>query len=136
MWTSRTVSSGAWANVGGVYRSLMLLTLFLLELCALAALSWAGFSLNAPLGVRIALGVGLPLLGAVVWGLFAAPRAKVRLSPGAVTTVKVIVYGAATLALFAIGHELLAVAFPVVVLLVTGLIKAGKLDEGLHDQSS
>src|SRR5262245_49641962 len=124
MWTSRTALSGVWSNVCGVYRSLMLLTLFLLELCALAALSWAGFSLNAPLGVRIALGVGLPLVGAVVWGLFAAPRAKFKLPPGAVTTVKIIVYGAATLALFAIGHELLAIAYPLAVLLVTGLIRA------------
>jgi hypothetical protein len=114
----------------------MLFILFLLELCALVALSWAGFAVQAPLGVRIAFGVGLPLVAAVAWGLFAAPRAKYKVAPGVVTTVKVLVYGAATLAIFALGHERLALAYPLAVAAVTGLIRTGKPDDGVREPHS
>lgn len=111
----------------------MLFILFLLELCALVALSWAGFAVQAPAGVRIAFGVGLPLVAAVAWGLFAAPRAKYKVPPGAVTTIKVIVYGAATLAIFALGHERLALAYPLAVAAVSALVRASRLDEGMRE---
>jgi hypothetical protein len=116
-----------------VYKAIMLLLVFLLELCALVALGWAGFALDASLGVRIAVGVGLPLVAAVAWGLFAAPRARIKLPPAGVTAVKVLVFGTATLALFAIGHELLAAVFALVVLVVHGLVRAGDLDAGMRE---
>ena len=43
---------------------------FFLELCALAALGYWGFVTGEGLPARIGLGVGAPLLAAVLWGAF------------------------------------------------------------------
>ena len=48
---------------------------FLLELCLLAALGYWGFRLDHGWLIRIAAGLGAPLLAAVVWGTFVAPKA-------------------------------------------------------------
>src|SRR5258706_4542265 len=48
---------------------------FLLELAALAALAAWGFAVGDGGLAKAALAIGAPLLAAVVWGLFAAPRA-------------------------------------------------------------
>ncbi len=48
---------------------------FLLELAALAALAYWGFSEYDGVAA-VLLGVGAPLLAAVVWGLFVSPKAK------------------------------------------------------------
>ena len=50
---------------------------FALELCALAALGYWGFSVGGGPGAKAVLGIGAPLCAAVLWGLFAAPRAPV-----------------------------------------------------------
>jgi hypothetical protein len=54
---------------------------FLLELCALVALGYWGFKTGGGLITKLALGIGAPLLAAVVWGTFLAPRAAVP-TPG------------------------------------------------------
>jgi hypothetical protein len=87
---------------------------FVLELCALAALGLWGFSVGDGPVIRTALGLGTPLCAAVLWGLFAAPRAPVSLPLLGIGT-KVLVFGSATLALYATGHLTLAVIFALVV---------------------
>jgi hypothetical protein len=47
---------------------------FVLELAALAGLSYAGVRLADGTFAEVLLGVGTPLLAGVVWGLFVAPR--------------------------------------------------------------
>jgi hypothetical protein len=90
---------------------------FVLEIAALAALGWRGFAHDG--FIRVVLGLGTPLLAAVIWGLFAAPKATVRLPLPAVLAVKAVVFGAAALALYAVGHPVLAAVFAVVVVLNT-----------------
>lgn len=51
---------------------------FLVELCALATLAYWGFTLDAPIAVRVVLGVATPLIAAIAWEAYVAPR--VRLS--------------------------------------------------------
>lgn len=88
------------------------------ELAALAALAYWGFSVAGPTAVRVLLGVGLPVAAAVLWGLFAAPRALVRRTPLVVAT-KVLVLGGAALALVLRGNWILAA-----LLAVAGLLGA------------
>ena len=83
---------------------------FLLELAALAILCWWGFATGP-----FVLGIGAPVLAAVVWGLFAAPRARFSLPRFGVLTVKVLVFGAATAALAALGLPIPAAVFAVIV---------------------
>ncbi len=61
---------------------------------------------------KAALGIGAPLLAAVLWGLFAPPRAPVS-SPPLRLGVQAAVFGSAALALYATGHGSLASVFAV-----------------------
>jgi hypothetical protein len=89
---------------------------FLSELAALAALAWWGWTVPDSTGLRIVLAVGAPLVAAVLWGVFAAPRAPVRVRALAVL-VKVLVFGAGALALLAIGHPWVGVVLALVAVL-------------------
>ena len=81
---------------------------FLLELCALAALGYWGFRTGQGMPAKLALGVGTPLLAAVVWGVFVAPRASVRVPTAVWLLLQVLVFGAAVAGLVAAGHPRLA----------------------------
>ena len=85
---------------------------FFSELVALAVLAVWGWSAGGTTPVRLALAVGIPLVAAVLWGLFAAHRAPVRL-PVLVVLVKVLVLGGAAAALAALGQPVWAVVFGV-----------------------
>lgn len=87
---------------------------FVLELCALAALGYWGVRTGGGPVAKAALGVGTPLLAAVLWGLFAAPRAPVSL-PLLRLGVQLAVFGSAGAALYATGHRVLAAAFVLLV---------------------
>lgn len=52
---------------------------FLLELCILVALGYWGFKTRAGWAVKIGLGIGGPLVVAVVWEIFLAPNSSIRL---------------------------------------------------------
>ncbi|MDP8946919.1 MAG: YrdB family protein [Actinomycetota bacterium] len=54
---------------------------FLLELCAPGALGYWGFKTGNATITKIVLGVGIPLVAAVMWRMFVSPRAPVQL-PG------------------------------------------------------
>ena len=82
---------------------------FLAELAALAALAYGGWRIPGPTGLRVVLAVAAPTGAAVLWGLFAAPRAP-RRSPGPALAVKVLVFGSAVLVLALTGHGWLALA--------------------------
>jgi len=53
---------------------------FVLELCLLAALGYWGFQLEQGWLLQIMVGIGSPLLVAVIWGMFVAPKAAHLLS--------------------------------------------------------
>jgi hypothetical protein len=79
-----------------VFRWTNLTLAFVLELCALAVLGLWGFSVGGGPVTKTALGIGAPLCAAVLWGLFAAPRAPVSV-PLVRFGTKVLVFGSATL---------------------------------------
>lgn len=99
---------------------------FLLELAMLAALAWWGAQIGTSLVTRVLLGVGAPLAAAVAWGLFASPRARIRLPMTGVLAVKVLAFGAAVAAVYALGRHWLAICFAVVALLNTGIAAADR----------
>jgi hypothetical protein len=75
---------------------------FLLELTALGIFGWWGATRGRSAASAVLLGAAAPLVAAVVWGLFAAPKARVRLPMIGVLVVKALVFGAATAALSAL----------------------------------
>jgi hypothetical protein len=106
--------SSAWQGVN-------LALAFILEICALVALAyWGVWAADSTAG-KIALGIGAPLVAAILWGLFAAPRALFSRS-WLRLLVKVIVFGAAVVALYATGHHALAIIFAIVVIINSVLL--------------
>jgi hypothetical protein len=96
-------SSGYWLGA---------LLAFAAELGSLAGLALWGFTVPSGGTARALLGAGLPLAAAVLWGLFAAPRAVVRRT-ALVVAVKLAVHGGAVAALVAAGHPWLGGALGV-----------------------
>lgn len=84
---------------------------FLLELAALGALGYWGYQTGSGTFSRIALAIGAPLLAAVVWGLFVAPKATFATGGALRLGLQLLVFGAAALALANAGQETLAIAF-------------------------
>jgi hypothetical protein len=99
---------------------------FLLELCALAAFAWWGYQTGQGTLAQIALAVGAPLVVAVFWGLFVAPRAVFPLPPLRRSLLALVVFGAAFVALFVTGQTALAWIFLVAAILNRILILAWK----------
>ncbi|MFI5660050.1 YrdB family protein [Streptomyces sp. NPDC051684] len=79
---------------------------FLLELLALGLLAWWGMTRDIGWAGSLALAVAAPLGAAVLWGMFAAPKARFRIPHAAQLGVKAVVFGAAALALLVLGHRL------------------------------
>jgi hypothetical protein len=82
---------------------------FLLELCALAAVGWWGWT------VHPAAGVVLPIVVAAVWGAFVAPKARYRVPRFAWYAIQVVIFGAAALALGAVWSVAAGIAFALLV---------------------
>lgn len=82
----------------------------LLELVALVALGVGGWAAGGLLAA-----VALPAVAIVLWGLFAAPRARLSV-PGAALAVKTAVFGGAAVSLVGTGHPVAGVGFAAVAL--------------------
>jgi len=88
---------------------------FLLELCALAAVAYWGWSEHG--GVwRWVLVIAMPLAVAALWGNTIAPKAKRRVSDPWRLVVELLVFGGAVAALLAAGQTALGIALGVAVL--------------------
>jgi hypothetical protein len=96
---------------------------FLLELAALSALAWWGWSLSDAWWRWLAAGA-LVLGAALIWGTFAVPddpsrggQGLVRVPGSARLLLEFLVFGAGAYALKAVGRPTLATGFAVLVLI-------------------
>jgi hypothetical protein len=89
---------------------------FVDELLAMAAFGVWGWEVGSP---RWLLVVALPLLAMTVWWLFASPKAAWG-GPIRRPVAKVLVFGLATVALWAAGHPAWAIAFLAFSVVVNG----------------
>jgi hypothetical protein len=85
---------------------------FFLELATLASLAYWGFSEFGGVAQWV-LGLGAPLLVAVVWGRFVSPKASHPTVDPVRFLIEFLVFGSGVAALFAAGATLLAVLFAV-----------------------
>ncbi|MGV3489182.1 MAG: YrdB family protein [Tuberibacillus sp.] len=84
---------------------------FILEICALLSLGYWGFHLDLGLGLKIIVGIGAPLLAAVIWGTFGSPAAPISIKSWARLFLEIIIFGCAALALYAAGKTVWAIVF-------------------------
>jgi hypothetical protein len=96
---------------------------FLLELAMLAALGYWGFYGEKSIWLKWALGLGLPVLAAILWGLLLAPHAAHRLEYKGGLGLSTLLFLLAAAALFFAQQRELAIAFAVIVMLNRILIR-------------
>jgi hypothetical protein len=93
---------------------------FLLELAALAAVAYWGFAEHDG-AVQWVLGLGAPLLVAVAWGAFVAPKASHPTTDPVRLLLEVAVFGSGVAALWAADRTTLALVFGAVAVVHLGL---------------
>ena len=86
---------------------------FVLELCALSALAYGGWHVSGPTWARIVVAVALPLIAAVAWGRWVAPKASHPIPDPLRLVPEWFVFGGAAIALAVTGHPVLAAALAV-----------------------
>jgi hypothetical protein len=89
-----------------IVKALNLALAFLLELCLLAALGYWGFRVGSGGIARIMLGVGAPAVVIVIWSIFLAPTSSRRLRDPWLLLAKIVLFGAATAALYVAGRPI------------------------------
>ncbi len=99
-----------------VLKALNLLVRFLLELCMLAAVGYWGFKTHSGWAMKIIFGIGLPILIAVIWGVFVAPKATYPLSSIPHLALELILLGSGAAALFLSGKPSLGWAYLVLLI--------------------
>lgn len=99
---------------------------FFLELAMLAAYAYWGFQAGTSTFMKIVLGIGVPPLVAVIWGLFMAPKAARHLQGASYLAVKIVLFGLAIAALFFVGKTSLGIVFAIVFVINTILLNVWK----------
>ncbi|MGO4538296.1 YrdB family protein [Paenibacillus sp. 2TAB19] len=100
-----------------MFRVLNLSLRFLLEIVIMIALCYWGFHLEAPLWLKLIVGLGVPVSAAYVWGKIISPKATVKLPLYGVLAVETIIFGLAIAALFELGHGTFAIIFGIVAII-------------------
>jgi hypothetical protein len=99
---------------------------FILELCALAGLSYWGYQTGGGWLVKIVLGLGIPLLAALAWGVFRVPndpgRAPVPVPGPLRLLLELVIFGSAIAGLVAAGRPSLAWVFGLAVVINYALL--------------
>ena len=83
----------------------------------LAAVGYWGFKTHSSWTLKILFGIGLPILIAVIWGYFMAPRSTHRLSGIPFTVMDIILLGSGAVALYVSGQITLAWIYAVVLIM-------------------
>ncbi|MFJ5716139.1 YrdB family protein [Neobacillus sp. NPDC093127] len=96
---------------------------FLLEILVLVILGYWGFRVSQGTVMKIIVGIGSPLLVAVIWGMFGAPKASYPLSGFSFLLFEIVIFGLPAVALFFIEKQSLAYSYGVIVVINLVLMK-------------
>ncbi len=92
-------------------KMLNLLVRFLLELCILVIFGYWGFQIGGNPLMKFLLGLGAPILFAVIWGTFLAPKSSRRLDEPWLSLLELVIFALTCWALYSTGKADLTVAF-------------------------
>jgi hypothetical protein len=95
-------------------KNVNLALVFFLELAVLVALGYWGFSVGQGVLAKFGIGLGLPVVAIIVWGLLGAPKSQWQLQGIWYAILQVIFFGSAAVALYAAGQRTLGVVFALV----------------------
>ena len=95
---------------------------FFLELCALASLCYWGFQFWESVYVKFIFCIGSPLLFAIIWGIFIAPKASLKLPEPYRFILEIILFGVTSVALYVVEQTTLAIILGMVFIINRTLI--------------
>lgn len=95
---------------------------FLLELAALASLGYGAYAATPNQALAVAAAAVAPIAGAVLWGIFAAPKSTRRLRDPALFVFEMLFFAVAALALVYAGDRNGGVALYLLFLLNASLL--------------
>lgn len=95
---------------------------FLLELCMLAAVGYWGFKTQSTWALKILFGIGLPILIAILWGTFLAPKATHPLHGASFLTLELVLFSLGAIALFSAGNPTLGWIYTIALIVNKALI--------------
>lgn len=90
---------------------------FLLELCILVIFGYWGFKTGSNTFMKFLLGLGSPILFAVVWGTFLAPKSSMRLGEPWLFLLELALFALTIWALYSTGKVNLTAVFGVIYVL-------------------
>jgi Protein of unknown function (DUF2568) len=93
----------------GALKGTNLALAFLLEIVALIAFAFWGWTVGSNTATRLLLVIALPLAAAAVWGLFLSPKPDIQLPYAVVALAQFLFFALAVGALWASGHHVLSV---------------------------
>jgi hypothetical protein len=87
-----------------------------LEICVLISVGYWGFKTGSGWLPKLLLGIGVPALIAVIWGMFGAPNSTFHLQGLSLFVLELIVFGSGVAALFLTKHNFLAWALALTII--------------------
>lgn len=90
---------------------------FLMELGILGIFGYWGFKTDGGTFTNLLLGIGAPILFAVVWGTFLAPKSSMRLDEPWLFLLELVIFVFAGWALYSTGKVSLAISFGAIYIL-------------------
>ncbi len=94
-----------------VLRSINLGLRFILEMIALISLGYWGVKTNDGLISKLFFGIGLPLITAIIWGIFGSPKAVYPISKTFHWTLLFAIYIISAVALYKSGMKYMGVIY-------------------------
>ncbi len=92
-------------------KTLNLIMRFLLEICILIIFSYWGIKTGGTGILKTVMGIGSPLVFAVIWGILLAPKSAMRLQQPWLSLLEIVIFGLAAWALYSTAKSAYTVAF-------------------------
>lgn len=99
------------------FKSANLAVRFLLEICVLISVGYWGFTTRLGWFLTTLLGIGTPLLIAIIWGMFGSPKAPYLLNGLMLLALEAVVFSSGVAALYATKNYSLALGLAVIIII-------------------
>jgi Protein of unknown function (DUF2568) len=110
--------------VVGALKGANLAVAFLLEVVALIAFAFGGWTVGTNNAMRLLLVIALPVIAALLWGAFLSPKPEFQLPDAVAAFAQLAFFALAVFALWASGHPLAAVVAATVLVVNRALLAA------------
>lgn len=112
-----------------MFIALNLIIRFLLELVIFISFAYWGFKLEQGLFIPFIVGLGLPIIGALIWGKFLSPKRTIKLSLLWRLIIESLFIVGAFLCLYDLGFQAFAIGFGIIAVLNRIILVAGHKDD-------